>query len=152
MLEGGRVLAVFFLVFLLTETGVQIVGQLTGWCKPAAGAGQPTQHTTLQYQGQQDQKVDNKAVLGTITSHCLPKLVCQLYSLQSREHISDSERNLINLIGSVGLTGFPSKYSYAAHMGQLVRGVLGQGCHNFYPSCPFSSNDVIEIARRINFS
>jgi len=57
MLEGGRVLAVFFLVFLLTETGVQIVGQLTGWCKPAAGAGQPTQHTTLQYQGQQDQKV-----------------------------------------------------------------------------------------------
>ncbi|XP_023332267.1 uncharacterized protein LOC111704289 isoform X2 [Eurytemora carolleeae] len=66
MLEGGRVLAVFFLVFLLTETGVQIVGQLTGWCKPAAGAGQPTQHTTLQYQGQQDQKVDNKAVLGTI--------------------------------------------------------------------------------------
>ena len=28
MLEGGRVLAVFFLVFLLTETGVQILGQV----------------------------------------------------------------------------------------------------------------------------
>jgi hypothetical protein len=38
-------------------------------------------------------------VLNTITSHCLPKLICQLFSLQSREHITDSERNLIALIG-----------------------------------------------------
>ena len=28
----------------------------------------------------------------------------------------------------------PSKYGFAAHMGQLVRGIDGQGCHNFYPS------------------
>ena len=38
-------------------------------------------------------------VLVTITSHCLPKLVCQLYSLQTTETLSDSERNLISLIG-----------------------------------------------------
>ena len=30
------------------------------------------------------------------------------------------------------MTGAPSKYSFAAHMGQLVRGLEGTGCHNFY--------------------
>ena len=38
-------------------------------------------------------------VLSTITTHCLPKLVCQLYALTSRDHITQSEKNLINLIG-----------------------------------------------------
>ena len=38
-------------------------------------------------------------VLATITGFCLPKLVCQLHSLETREHISDSERNLIALVG-----------------------------------------------------
>ena len=52
---------------------------------------------------------------------------------------------------SATLSGFPSKYSFAAHMGQLVRGVEGQGCHNFYPGCPFSNQDVMQIAKRINF-
>ena len=52
---------------------------------------------------------------------------------------------------SSGLTGTPSKYSFAAHMGRLVRGVEGTGCHNFYPDCPFSNQDVLQIARRINF-
>ena len=42
---------------------------------------------------------ERKQVLATITGHCLPKLVCQLHSLESREHISDSERNLISLVG-----------------------------------------------------
>ena len=36
-------------------------------------------------------------------------------------------------------------------MGQLMRGVEGQGCHNFYPECPFSNQDVLQIAKRINF-
>ena len=38
-------------------------------------------------------------VLATITGFCLPKLVCQLHSIETREHISDSERNLIALVG-----------------------------------------------------
>ena len=37
-------------------------------------------------------------------------------------------------------------------MGQLVRGLEGTGCHNFYPDCPFSNQDVLQIARRINFT
>ena len=44
-----------------------------------------------------------KEVLTTITAHCLPKLICQLFSLQSRDHITDSERNLIALIGYAAL-------------------------------------------------
>ena len=32
MMEGGRLVAVLFLVFLLTETGLQVVSQLSGWC------------------------------------------------------------------------------------------------------------------------
>ena len=43
--------------------------------------------------------LERKQVLATITGHCLPKLVCQLHALESREHISDSERNLISLVG-----------------------------------------------------
>lgn len=146
MLEGGRLLAMLLLVFLLTETGLHVVNQLSGWCTLQ----QPTRATN----SPRDVSVvpsGKKEVLSTITSHCLPKLICQLFSLQSRDHITDSERNLIALIGSAGLSSVPSKYSYAAHMGQLVRGVEGQGCHNFYPSCPFSNSDVTEIAKRINF-
>ena len=56
------------------------------------------------------------------------------------------------LIGrSVSLSGTPSKYSFAAHMGHLMRGVEGQGCHHFYPECPFSNQDVLQIAKRITF-
>lgn len=36
-------------------------------------------------------------------------------------------------------------------MGSLMRGVVGQGCHNLYPECPFSNQDVTQIAKRIHF-
>ena len=42
----------------------------------------------------------------------------------------------------------PSKYHYAAHMGQLIRGFEGGGCHHFFPACPFSAHDVRQIARQ----
>ena len=51
----------------------------------------------------------------------------------------------------MSLSGTPSKYSFAAHMGHLMRGVEGQGCHHFYPECPFSNQDVLQIAKRITF-
>jgi len=141
MMEGGRLVAVLVLLFLMSETGVHLFCQLTGWVTPPP----PRQQDTEAAPG------DKKQVLSTITGHCLPKLVCQLYALENTQSISDSERNLISLIGSATLSGFPSKYSFAAHMGQLVRGVDGQGCHNFYPGCPFSNQDVMHIAKRINF-
>ena len=43
----------------------------------------------------------------------------------------------------------PSKYHYAAHFGQLIQGYEGHGCHNMYPMCPFSGEDVQQIARKI---
>lgn len=144
-MEGWREtrtrLAVLLLaVLILSNSGLELWGHL-GWSCPA---------------GKEHEKGTQgvgtrKQVLSTITGYCLPKLVCQLHAMDSRQHITDSERNLIALVGTGGLTGAPSKYSFAAHMGQLVRGLEGQGCHNFYPDCPFSNQDVLQIARRINF-
>ena len=89
MMEGGRLVAVLVLLFLMSDTGVHLFCQLTGWVAPPPPRQQEVEATSG----------DKKQVLTTITSHCLPKLVCQLYSLQTTETLSDSERNLISLIG-----------------------------------------------------
>ena len=47
------------------------------------------------------------------------------------------------------ISGTPSKYHFAAHFGQLIRGIESQSCMNFYPQCPFSETDVRSIARKI---
>ena len=47
------------------------------------------------------------------------------------------------------ISGTPSKYHFAAHFGQLIRGIETQSCMNFYPQCPFSEHDVRTIARKI---
>ena len=49
--------------------------------------------------GMSEEGEEGGEVLSPITTHCLPKLVCQLYALTSRDHITQSEKNLINLIG-----------------------------------------------------
>ena len=89
MMEGGRLVAVLVLLFLMSDTGVHLFCQLTGWVTPPP----PRQHEVEPTSG------DKKQVLSTITGHCLPKLVCQLYALESLSSISESERNLITLIG-----------------------------------------------------
>ena len=89
MMEGGRLVAVLVLLFLMSDTGVHLFCQLTGWVAPPPPRQQEVEATSG----------DKKQVLTTITSHCLPKLVCQLYALENTESISESERNLIALIG-----------------------------------------------------
>lgn len=42
-----------------------------------------------------------------------------------------------------------SKYHFAAHMGQLIAGVDGNGCHNFYPSCPFPGFQVLQMMKKV---
>lgn len=42
-----------------------------------------------------------------------------------------------------------SKYHFAAHMGQLIAGVDGNGCHNFYPTCPFPGLQVLQIMKKV---
>ena len=158
MMEGGRLVALLLVIVLMSETGLQLYSHMRGW--EVAPQPAPVQ--------EEIQPADKGRVLTTITTHCLPKLVCQLFSLQTTETLSDSERNLISLVGWVrrhrvrvrtnnvgcrtsSLSGHPSKYNFAAHMGQLVRGVEGGGCHQFYPECPFSNQMLMEIAKRINF-
>ena len=47
---------------------------------------------------------------------------------------------------SLGVTAeVTSRLHFAAHMGQLVAGVDGAGCHNFYPECPLPGNDVLPL-------
>nr|KAF7416694.1 hypothetical protein H0235_011225 [Vespula pensylvanica] len=43
----------------------------------------------------------------------------------------------------------PSRYHFAAHMGQLISGVEGQGCHNFYPTCPLPSVSVLNMMKKV---
>ena len=88
-MEGGKLVACLVLLFLMSETGVQLFCQLTGWVSPPPPQQQEVEATSG----------DKKQVLTTITGHCLPKLVCQLYSLENTQSISESERNLIALIG-----------------------------------------------------
>jgi hypothetical protein len=42
-----------------------------------------------------------------------------------------------------------SKYHYAAHMGQLISGIEGQGCHYFYPTCPLTGANILKIMKKI---
>lgn len=42
-----------------------------------------------------------------------------------------------------------SKYHFAAHMGQLINGVDGNGCHNFYPTCPFPGTQVLQMMKKV---
>ncbi len=109
-----------------------------------------------------------------ITEHCLPKLVCELFSKEGVGTLTEGEISLMSLIGLVHTmtdtddidrnwrilcsrvtslsSSSPSKYHFAAHMGQLIRGVEGGGCHEFFPICPFSGDDVRLIARKIQLS
>lgn len=94
---------------------------------------------------------EEKRLHNVIAEHCLPKLVCELHrkSMEEFESFSESEKNLISLIGATTISGTPSKYHFAAHFGQLIRGIESQSCMNFYPQCPFSETDVRSIARKI---
>lgn len=98
-----------------------------------------------------EEEKEQRRIFLLISEHCLPKLVCELHArIPSQSHFTDSERSLMSLIGSSFLgTVTPSKYHYAAHFGSLIQGYEGNGCHNFYPLCPFSGEDVQQIARKI---
>lgn len=44
-----------------------------------------------------------------------------------------------------------SKYHFAAHMGQLISGIEGTGCHNFYPDCPLPGFRVSQLLKSVRF-
>jgi len=94
---------------------------------------------------------NSAAVMSVIFDHCLPKLVCQLYSLKPEdlEKLSDQEQHLMNMIGSSTISATPTKFHHAANFGQMIRGVEApQSCQNFYPQCPFTGEEVRNIAAK----
>lgn len=91
-------------------------------------------------------------MMTTIKTACLPKLICELTSSVHQDQLSEMERTLLNLIRDTSLNTMAevrSRYHFAAHMGQLISGVEGQGCHNFYPTCPLPGPSVLNMMKKI---
>lgn len=91
-------------------------------------------------------------MMTTIKTACLPKLICELTSSVHQDQLSEMERSLLNLIRDTSLNTMaevPSRYHFAAHMGQLISGLEGQGCHNFYPTCPLPGSSVLSMMKKI---
>lgn len=156
---GGRggVYAVFLIVavmFLLSESGLRLAEYAVTQAEttlgvvifPSSGEGEPEEKA----ESQDGRDAEELAALRAISEHCLPKLVCELFTREARLDFTPHETHLVDLIGATQLSAAgPSKYHYAAHMGQLIRGFEGGGCHHFFPACPFSAHDVRQIARRL---
>ncbi|XP_076642049.1 geko [Halictus rubicundus] len=100
-----------------------------------------------------DTAVSRRArMMTTIKTACLPKLICELTSSVHQDQLSEMERSLLNLIRDTSLSTLaevPSRYHFAAHMGQLISGLEGQGCHNFFPSCPLPGSSVLSMMKKI---
>ncbi|XP_020280242.1 uncharacterized protein LOC109852982 [Pseudomyrmex gracilis] len=91
-------------------------------------------------------------MMTTIKTACLPKLICELTSSVHQDQLSEMERSLLNIIRDTSLSTLaevPSRYHFAAHMGQLISGIEGQGCHNFYPTCPLPGISVLNMMKKI---
>lgn len=91
-------------------------------------------------------------MMTTIKTACLPKLICELTSSVNQDQLSDMERSLLDLIRDTSLSTtaeVASRYHFAAHMGQLISGLEGQGCHNFYPTCPLPGSSVLNMMKKI---
>ncbi|KAG8040645.1 hypothetical protein G9C98_002641 [Cotesia typhae] len=91
-------------------------------------------------------------IMMTIKTACLPKLICELTASSHQVQLSEMEKSLLNLIRDTSLSTMAevaSRYHFAAHMGQLIAGIEGQGCHNFYPTCPLPRSSVLSMMKKI---
>ncbi|CAH0561877.1 unnamed protein product [Brassicogethes aeneus] len=91
-------------------------------------------------------------ILQTIKNACLPKLICELTASPQKEKLTDSEKSLLTLLKDTSISTtaeLTSKYHFAAHMGQLIAGIEGNGCHNFYPTCPFPGMQVLQMMKKV---
>ncbi|XP_031787535.1 uncharacterized protein LOC100123493 [Nasonia vitripennis] len=102
---------------------------------------------------EEDNAITRRAkMMTTIKTACLPKLICELTSIAHQDQLSEMERSLLNLIRDTSLSTMAevaSRYHFAAHMGQLISGIEGQGCHNFYPTCPLPGTSVLNMMKKI---
>lgn len=100
-----------------------------------------------------DSVAHKERLKNSLREACLPKLLCEMaakpnYSLNLRE------RDLLSLIRSTTLSltmaVSPTKWHFAAHMGQLLRDagdslVTPMGCSHLWPSCPYSSKKLLKL-------
>ncbi|XP_043282290.1 uncharacterized protein geko isoform X2 [Venturia canescens] len=105
---------------------------------------------------EREEEVDNETrkakMMATIKNACLPKLICELTSSPYQDQLSEMERSLLSLIRDTSLSmmaELPSRYHFGAHMGQLIAGIEGQGCHNFFPTCPLPRSSVLNMMKKI---
>lgn len=108
---------------------------------------------TVKKDAEKENVISRRAkIMSTIKTACLPKLICELTSSVHQDQLSEMERSLLNLIRDTSLSTMaevPSRYHFAAHMGQLISGLEGQGCHNFYPTCPLPGSSVLSMMKKI---
>lgn len=100
-----------------------------------------------------DSVAHKERLKNSLREACLPKLLCEMaakpnYSLTVRE------RDLLSLIRSTTLSltmaVSPTKWHFAAHMGQLLRDagdslITPMGCSHLWPSCPYSSKKLLKL-------
>ncbi|XP_076175970.1 geko [Ptiloglossa arizonensis] len=168
VMDTSTVRLVIFLGMFLVFTGdysylvATIFGKPTerNLTEPVKGpVGPPTE---VPYDGtttttEKDEEKENailrrSRIMTTIKTACLPKLICELTSFGHQDQLSEMERSLLSLIRDTSLSTMaevPSRYHFAAHMGQLISGVEGQGCHNFYPTCPLPGSSVLSMMKKI---
>lgn len=97
-------------------------------------------------------QLTRKRILNAVKNSCLPKLICELNAAPNKDNLSQSEVSLLNLIRDTSITAtaeITSKYHFAAHMGQLISGIEGTGCHNFYPDCPLPGFRISQLLRNV---
>ncbi|KAK9303551.1 hypothetical protein QLX08_004778 [Tetragonisca angustula] len=121
--------------------------------KPVAAPANGIALATVKKDNEKENANSRRAkMMATIKTACLPKLICELTSSVHQDQLSEMERTLLNLIRDTSLNTMAevrSRYHFAAHMGQLISGVEGQGCHNFYPTCPLPGSSVLNMMKKI---
>jgi len=89
-----------------------------------------------------------KSILWSIDYHTNAKLM----SCVLRQEICYANKSSIVTFRDTSLSTMaevPSRFHFAAHMGQLISGIEGQGCHNFYPTCPLPGISVLNMMKKV---
>ncbi|CAG7838167.1 unnamed protein product [Allacma fusca] len=121
----------------------------------SAATGQPANQLDFNDHEKEQIQALKTHITSVMQQWCLPKLVCELHaSMSDRSTLTEAERSLLSLIRETSLGSMGevvSRYHFAAHMGQLLSGVDGNGCHNLYPNCPLSGNKLYHSEKRVLF-
>ncbi|XP_018786027.1 PREDICTED: uncharacterized protein LOC108967200 [Bactrocera latifrons] len=92
-----------------------------------------------------------------IKESCLPKMLCEM-SAKPEYMLTEKEKDLLYLIRSstmsLAMNSAPSKWHFAAHMGELLRYTGDDnsgpmGCANLWPNCPISSKKLMKLSHKV---